>query len=108
MDHIYPPHLCGWRPGGPVVIYPVLTTIIKSNDSPYRLVLQTMLTRRQLAKNCLILYWLSSDLLLINYNPKREIIVSGDASSFGLGPTFSHKFPRSARVKHTHEGGARL
>ncbi|XP_055615053.1 uncharacterized protein K02A2.6-like [Toxorhynchites rutilus septentrionalis] len=36
---------------------------------------------------------LSSDLLLTHYNPKREIIVSADASSIGLGTTISHRFP---------------
>ncbi|XP_062540765.1 uncharacterized protein K02A2.6-like [Armigeres subalbatus] len=36
---------------------------------------------------------LSSDLLLTHYDPKREIIVSADASSVGLGATISHKFP---------------
>ncbi|XP_058817025.1 uncharacterized protein K02A2.6-like [Topomyia yanbarensis] len=36
---------------------------------------------------------LSSDLLLTHYDPKREIIVSADASSIGLGATISHKFP---------------
>ncbi|XP_062703621.1 uncharacterized protein K02A2.6-like [Aedes albopictus] len=36
---------------------------------------------------------LSSDLLLTHYDPKREIIVSADASSVELGATISHKFP---------------
>ncbi|XP_055633534.1 uncharacterized protein K02A2.6-like [Toxorhynchites rutilus septentrionalis] len=36
---------------------------------------------------------LSSDLLFTHYDPKREIIVSADASSVGLGATISHRFP---------------
>ncbi|XP_065085260.1 uncharacterized protein K02A2.6-like [Ochlerotatus camptorhynchus] len=34
---------------------------------------------------------LSSDLLLTHYDPNREIIVSADASSVGVGATISHK-----------------
>ena len=36
---------------------------------------------------------LASDLLLTHYDPKKEIIVSADASSVGVGATISHKFP---------------
>ncbi|XP_053663457.1 uncharacterized protein K02A2.6-like [Anopheles marshallii] len=36
---------------------------------------------------------LVSDLLLTHYDPGREIIISADASSVGLGATISHKFP---------------
>ncbi|XP_049301295.1 uncharacterized protein K02A2.6-like [Anopheles funestus] len=36
---------------------------------------------------------LATDLLLTHYDPGREIIVSADASSVGLGATISHKFP---------------
>ncbi|XP_065075510.1 uncharacterized protein K02A2.6-like [Ochlerotatus camptorhynchus] len=35
---------------------------------------------------------LTSDLLLTHFDPKKEIIVSADASSVGLGATISHKF----------------
>ncbi|XP_040172539.1 uncharacterized protein K02A2.6-like [Anopheles arabiensis] len=36
---------------------------------------------------------LSSELLLTHYDPRREIVVSADASSVGLGATIGHKFP---------------
>ncbi|XP_062538985.1 uncharacterized protein K02A2.6-like [Armigeres subalbatus] len=36
---------------------------------------------------------LGSDLLLTHYDPRREIIVSADASSVGVGATISHQFP---------------
>ncbi|XP_062704096.1 uncharacterized protein K02A2.6-like [Aedes albopictus] len=39
---------------------------------------------------------LSSDLLLTHYDPRREIIVSADASSIGVGATISHKFPNGS------------
>lgn len=38
---------------------------------------------------------LSSDLLLTHYDPRREIIVSADASSVGVRVTISHKLPDS-------------
>lgn len=36
---------------------------------------------------------LTSDLLLTLYNLALEIMISADASSIGLGATFSHPFP---------------
>ncbi|XP_053681613.1 uncharacterized protein K02A2.6-like [Sabethes cyaneus] len=36
---------------------------------------------------------LQSPLLLTHYNPQLEIIVSADASQFGLGARIAHKFP---------------
>lgn len=36
---------------------------------------------------------LSSDLLLTHYDPTKEIVVSADASSIGVGATICHKFP---------------
>nr|XP_049467006.1 uncharacterized protein K02A2.6-like [Anopheles coluzzii] len=41
---------------------------------------------------------LSSDLLLMHYDPRLEIIVSADASSIGFGATISHWLP-DANVK---------
>ncbi|XP_052895733.1 uncharacterized protein K02A2.6-like [Anopheles moucheti] len=36
---------------------------------------------------------LSTELLLTHYDPKRDIVVSADASSVGLGATLCHKYP---------------
>ncbi|KAK6764489.1 hypothetical protein RB195_024712 [Necator americanus] len=35
---------------------------------------------------------LSSDLLLIHFDPNLLIIVAADASKYGMGPTLSHRF----------------
>lgn len=36
---------------------------------------------------------LQSPLALIHYNPKLEIIVSADASNYGIGARIAHKIP---------------
>ena len=40
---------------------------------------------------------LTSDLSLTHYDPKLDIIVASDASSFGIGACILHKLPNGTR-----------
>nr|XP_049461004.1 uncharacterized protein K02A2.6-like [Anopheles coluzzii] len=46
---------------------------------------------------------LSTELLLTHYDPTRDIVVSADASSVGLGATLCHKYPDGS-LKVLHKG----
>ena len=48
----------------------------------------------------------TSDLLLIHYNLRAEIIVATDASSVGLGATISHKFKDGSTKEVQHASRA--